>query len=137
MNKSWSSRKILKNMFFCLLKLLKAWQNKNNLNDVTAATFLVSFFQLPETKKNTEKWADVTSLRSFLFCQGFNKHFSKKFSEKYFLAHHFSKLLGNYIICLHCLFIYFSILLHFLKKKIVCCLLTIMNIHKKSRRHII
>ena len=88
-------------------------------------------------QKNTEKWADVTSLRSFLFCQGFNKHFLKKFSEKYFLAHHFSKLLGNYIICLHYLFSYFSILLHFLKKKIVCCLLTIMSIHKKSRRHII
>ena len=54
--------------------LLKWSRNKKDLNDVTAATFLVSFSQLPVAKKNTKKGAAVTSLRSFLFCDDSRKH---------------------------------------------------------------
>ena len=51
---------------------LKLSQNKKDLNDVTAAPFLVSFSQLPAAKKDTENGAAATSLRSFLFCDDFS-----------------------------------------------------------------
>ena len=54
-----------------LYVLLKSSQKKKELNDVTNAPFLVYFSQLPAAKKNTEKGAAVTSLRSFLFCDNF------------------------------------------------------------------
>ena len=38
-------------------------RNKKDLNDVTAAPFLMSFSQLPAAKKNTENGAALTSLR--------------------------------------------------------------------------
>ena len=38
----------------------------NILNDVTAALFLMSFSQLPTVKKDTNKGATVTSLRTFV-----------------------------------------------------------------------
>ena len=49
--------------------VLKLLQNKKDLNDVTAAPFLVSFSQLPAAKK--EKTVAVTSLRSFIFHDDF------------------------------------------------------------------
>ena len=45
------------------------------LIDVTAAQFLVSFSQLPAVKKDTENWAAVTSLRTFINSSAFNKLF--------------------------------------------------------------
>ena len=51
---------------------LKSSRNKKELNDVTAAPFSVSFFQLPAAKKTTENGAAVTSLRSFLFRDDFS-----------------------------------------------------------------
>ena len=50
---------------------LKAWQNKNDLNDVTAAPFFV-FFVAGSWEKDTKNGAAVTSLRSFLFRDDFN-----------------------------------------------------------------
>ena len=50
---------------------LKLSRNKKDLNEVTAAPFLVSFSQLPAAKK-TEKGAAVMSIRSFLLCEDFN-----------------------------------------------------------------
>ena len=46
---------------FPLQSLVKSSQNKKELNDVTAALFLVSFSQLPAAK-NTKNGAAVTSL---------------------------------------------------------------------------
>ena len=54
--------------------VLKSLRNKKDLNDVTAAQFLVSFSQLPAAKKNTENWAAVTSLRSSLIHDNSKKH---------------------------------------------------------------
>ena len=51
---------------FCLLGLLKPWQNKNDLNDIIAALVLV-FFAAGSWEKGTENGAAVTSLRLFLF----------------------------------------------------------------------
>ena len=55
------------------LRGLKSSQNKKDLNDITAAMFLVSFSQLPAAKKPTENGAAVMSLRSFLFRDNFRK----------------------------------------------------------------
>ena len=63
-------------LYYHGLSNLKLSRNKKNLNDVTAAPFLVSFFQLPAAKRNTDG-AAVTSLRSFLFRDKF-KNFVKK-----------------------------------------------------------
>ena len=52
--------------------LLKSSRNKKDLNDITAAQFLVSFSQLPAAKKN-ENGAAVTLLRPFLFRDDFRK----------------------------------------------------------------
>ena len=40
---------------------LKPWQNKSNLNDVTAALFLVFFFAAGSWEKDTQNRAAVTS----------------------------------------------------------------------------
>ena len=53
-------------------RLLKSSQKKKDLNDVTAALFLVGFFAAGSWEKDTENEAAVTSLRSFLF--GDNKN---------------------------------------------------------------
>ena len=44
----------------------------NDLNDVTAAPFLVSFSQLLAVKKDTENGAAVRSLRTFIRSNAFN-----------------------------------------------------------------
>ena len=54
-----------------MLYMLKLSRNKKDLNDVTAATFLVSFSQLPAARKNIENGAAVTSLRSIFFRDNF------------------------------------------------------------------
>ena len=59
----------------CVLIWLKSSQNKKDLNDVTAAPFLVSLSQLPTANKNTDNGAAVTSLGSFLFCDDFSQKF--------------------------------------------------------------
>ena len=51
---------------------VKSSRNKKELNEVTAAPFLVSFVQLPPAKKTTENGAAVTLLRSFLFHNNFS-----------------------------------------------------------------
>ena len=51
---------------------VKSSRNKKDLNEVTAAPFLVSFVQLPPAKKPTENGAAVTLLRSFLFRNNFS-----------------------------------------------------------------
>ena len=53
---------------------LKSSQNKKDLNDVTAAQFLVSFSQLPAANKTIQNGAAGTSLRSFLFREDFSFH---------------------------------------------------------------
>ena len=72
-------------VFYCVMALipkgitrssatiLKSSRHKKDLNEAhgTADPFSVSFSQLPAAKKNTEKGAAVTSLRSFLFCDNF------------------------------------------------------------------
>ena len=50
--------------------ILKLSRNKKDLNDVTAALFLVSFSQLPAAK-NTGNGTAMMSLRSFLFRDDF------------------------------------------------------------------
>ena len=52
---------------------LKSSQNKKDLNEVTAAPFLVSFSQLLAAKQNTQNGAAVTSVRSFIFPDDFRK----------------------------------------------------------------
>ena len=49
---------------------LKAWQNKNDLNDVTAAPFFV-FFVAGSWEKDTKNGAAVTSLRTFVHNNAF------------------------------------------------------------------
>ena len=51
---------------------VKSSRNKKDLNEVTAAPFLVSFVQLPPAKNPTENKAAVTLLRSFLFRNNFS-----------------------------------------------------------------
>ena len=53
--------------------MIKSSRNKKHLNDVTAAPFSVFFFAAGSWKKDTENGAAVTSLRSFLFRDDFNK----------------------------------------------------------------
>ena len=60
-----------KNSLYSQAFYLKSSRNKKDLNDVTAAPFLMSFSQLPAAKKNTKKGAAVTSLRLFLFRDDF------------------------------------------------------------------
>ena len=57
--------------------VLKLSQNKKDLNYFTAALILVSFFSAASSKKNTEKRAAVTSLRSFLFRDDFTVSFKR------------------------------------------------------------
>ena len=52
-------------------KQLKALLCTNVLNDVTAALFLMSFSQLPAVKKDNDKGAAVTSLRTFVRSNAF------------------------------------------------------------------
>ena len=59
-------------LFFLIFTFyLKSSQNKKDLNDVTAAPFLVSFSQV-QAAKNTKNGAAVMSLRSFLFRNNFS-----------------------------------------------------------------
>ena len=46
--------------------------NKKDLNDITAAPFIVFFFAAGSWEKDTENGAAVMSLRSYLFCDGFS-----------------------------------------------------------------
>ena len=52
--------------------ILKSPRNKKDLNDVTAAPFLLSFSQLPAAKKHTKNGEAVPSLRFFLFRDNFS-----------------------------------------------------------------
>ena len=59
---------------FCEGALLKTLLGMNVLNGVTAALFSVSFFlKLAVVKKDTENGAAVTSLRTFIWSNGFSK----------------------------------------------------------------
>ena len=51
---------------------LKLSRNKKDLNDVTAAPFLLGFFAAGSFEKDTENGAAVMSLRFFLFRDNFN-----------------------------------------------------------------
>ena len=51
---------------------VKSSRNKKELNEVTAAPFLVSFSQLLAAKQNTQNGGAVMSLRSFLFPDDFS-----------------------------------------------------------------
>ena len=57
-----------------MLLQLKALLRTNVLNDVTAASFSVSFSQLPAVKKDIEYSAAVTSLRTFIRSSAFRIH---------------------------------------------------------------
>ena len=51
---------------------LKPWQNKNDLNDITAALFSVCFFAAGSWEKDTENGAAVTSSRTFVRSNAFS-----------------------------------------------------------------
>ena len=53
--------------------VLKLSQNKKDLNDVTAALFLVGFFAAGSWEKERESGAAATSLRSLLFRDDFSR----------------------------------------------------------------
>ena len=67
----WSNfRELFRFQILALDKLLKTSQNKKDLNDVTAAWFLVRFFAAGSWEKDTKNRAAVMF---FLFCDDFNQ----------------------------------------------------------------
>ena len=68
----WSNfRELFRFQILALDKLLKTSQNKKDLNDVTAAWFLVRFFAAGSWEKDTKNRAAVMSLKSFLLRDDF------------------------------------------------------------------
>ena len=69
----WSNfRELFRFQILALDKLLKTSQNKKDLNDVTAAWFLVRFFAAGSWEKDTKNRAAVMSLKSFSLRDDFN-----------------------------------------------------------------